>query len=414
MKILVDSSNYFLDNKNYGDIAMFCMLSRRLHARWPKAEISLITLDPRLVAEHVPGVRPLVLNERHHWQLCPPEEPARRPAWRWRRRLRRHRSPAAIRGEWPRFDRLAARHPDVERLVDAFRSVHLAMASGGGYFSDMFSAHACGILDTLAGAMHFGIPTAIIGAGFEEVRDRALCAKASAVLPRVDLVACREGLQAPRVLRGFGVSPRRIHVSGDDAVAIAHESRPARLGDSIGVNLRDAPYSGVTPDLLTTMAPVLARAADRHSAALLPIPISMFNPSDCESIRALMLEHDPRADGGATLDTLPQLLAQVGRCRLVVTGSYHAAVFALAQGVSVVALARSLHYVTKLGGLQAEFGDGCRVVSLDAPDLGAHLAAAIDAAWAAAEAHRSTLLESARRQIERCDAVYRRLSRIHL
>jgi colanic acid/amylovoran biosynthesis protein len=412
VKILVDSSNYFLDNKNYGDIAMFSMLSRRLHKLWPSAEVQLVTLDPQLVEEHVPGVRPLVLHKRHHWQLFPPDELPPRPQWYWRRRLRRWQSLAQVCRRLPHFEQLAADTPDVQRFVEIFHSADLVIATGGGYFSDMFPEHACGILDTLAGAMHFGVPAAIMGAGFEEVRDPALCAKAAAVLPRLDFIGCREGLHAPSILQRFGVSPRRIHVVGDEAIALAHEARPAQLGSAIGVNLRQAEYSGVSHDLVATIAPVLTAAANRYSAPLLPIPISMFGPSDCDTIRALVFLHDPNSDGGASLDTLPKLLAQVGRCRLVVTGSYHAAVFALSQGVSVVAMARSLHYATKLGGLRAEFGDGCTVVPLDAPNLADELAAAIDAAWRSAEAHRPQLLESARVQIEKCDAAYRRLRRI--
>jgi hypothetical protein len=44
------------------------------------------------------------------------------------------------------------------------------------------------------------------------------------------------------------------------------------------------------------------------------------------------------------------LLARAGDCCLVVTGSYHAAMFAPSQGVSVVALAGSPHYRLKFRG----------------------------------------------------------------
>jgi polysaccharide pyruvyl transferase WcaK-like protein len=413
VKILVDTSNYFLDNQNYGDIAMFCMLSRRLHALWPAAEINFITLDPQLIAQHVPGVRPMTLSKRHHWQLLPPGElsPQRAP-WRWQRRLLRWRSLAHIHQHLPHYAALAADTPDVDRFIELFRSTRLVMASGGGYFSDMFPEHACGLLDTLAGAEHFGVATAIMGAGFEEVRNPELRAKAAAVLPRVDFIGCREGLHAPSILQSFGVSPRQIHVVGDEAIAIAHEARPSHLGSGIGVNLRQAEYSGVSHDLVAAIAPVLAAMSKRYSAPLLPIPISMFGPSDCESIRGLISPHNPNTDGGATLDTLAKLLAQVSHCRIVVTGSYHAAVFALSQGISTIGLARSLHYSTKLGGLRAEFGDGCTMVPLDSPNLPAELAAAINAAWQSADSHRPRLLESARNQIATCDAAYRRLRRI--
>jgi len=412
MKILVDSSNYFHDNRNYGDIAMFRMVSHRLLRLWPGAEVNLITLDPELIATEVPGVRPLRLNARHGWELFPPAASSPGSEWRWRRRMRRWRALAGIQNKLPGYAGLSAETPDVDRFIDMFREASLVMANGGGYFSDMFPEHARGILDTLAGAMHFGVATAIMGAGFEDVRNPALCAKARAVLPHLDLITCREGLHAPRILQDFGVSPNRIRVAGDEAIAISHEARASQLGSGLGINLRCAEYSGVSEEELAVIAPIITRAAEKHSAPLLPIPISMFGPSDCESIRVLLARHDPDSDGGASLDTLPKLLEQVSRCRVVVTGSYHAAVFALSQGISVVAVIRSLHYATKLDGLRAQFEEGCKLIMLDTPDFVACLSDAIDDSWAVAGHVRETLLAQASEQIRRCDEAYLHLGEI--
>jgi polysaccharide pyruvyl transferase WcaK-like protein len=54
---------------------------------------------------------------------------------------------------------------------------------------------------------------------------------------------------------------------------------------------------------------------------------------------------------------------------VVVAGSYHAAVFALSQGIPVVALVKSPYYVNKMVGLGDQFGAGCEIVRLDEGDV---------------------------------------------
>src|SRR5207247_1016575 len=135
---------------------------------------------------------------------------------------------------------------------------------------------------------------------------------------------------------------------------LSYAARRVELGNALGVNLRQAPYSGVDDTWVGVIRTALASAAGRHQAPLVPLPISVRGPSDLESI-AKLIEPMPAAQA----ITLQQVLQQVSRCRVVVTGSYHAAVFALAQGISVVGVTQSTHYQTKLGGLAHQFGDRC-------------------------------------------------------
>ncbi len=74
MWILVDCSNYFMDNDNNGDKAIYQVLAKRLINLWPKARISWITLEPDLIRRTCPGVQPFVLQTRHHWQLFNPPD----------------------------------------------------------------------------------------------------------------------------------------------------------------------------------------------------------------------------------------------------------------------------------------------------------------------------------------------------
>jgi polysaccharide pyruvyl transferase WcaK-like protein len=412
LRILVDCSNYFLNNQNYGDLAMYVMTSRRLRRCWPRAEISWLTLDAPMLERHVPGICPWVLQRRQRSELFSPSmfRPLQ-PTSRWRRRIRRRESgvppelPVPLVGSGDNMVTV----PDADRLVQELRGTDLVVATGGGYFSDMFPEHACGILETLAGGRSFGLPSVVLGAGFEPVTNPDLKKKAASVLPNLDLVACREGDYSPGALREFGVSPERIRIVGDEALELAWEARSGVLGGGIGINLRQARYSGLSDDIFPILREVLARASREKRAPLLPVPISMFGPSDCETIRRVLPEQGAISSGGEELENLPRLFEQLTRCRILVTGSYHAAVFALGQGISVVAVARSLHYLQKTGGLAHQFGAGCTLVPLDDPDLAHNLSAAIDDAWGGAEGRRQEILASVKKSIRFNNRVYREL-----
>jgi colanic acid/amylovoran biosynthesis protein len=103
------------------------------------------------------------------------------------------------------------------------------------------------------------------------------------------------------------------------------------------------------------------------------------------------------------------VIKQVALCRVVVTGAYHAAVFALAQGIPVVGLAKSTYFVNKLLGLEDQFGEGCQTVFLNEPDLPRRLYNAIEIAWISADRNRGKLQTAAIRQIELSRRSYERI-----
>ena len=74
---------------------------------------------------------------------------------------------------------------------------------------------------------------------------KSLLARARATLPRVGLLALREGRAALPLLDSLGVPRERIRVTGDDAIEPAFAARPDRLGTSLGVNVRVSTYSRV-------------------------------------------------------------------------------------------------------------------------------------------------------------------------
>jgi colanic acid/amylovoran biosynthesis protein len=169
-------------------------------------------------------------------------------------------------------------------------------------------------------------------------------------------------------------------------------------------------YSEVDLNILKKIRTVMHDAARNHRASLIPIPIALHNrESDVRSIRQILAGYDDESDGGQNLTSPLQVIRQVGCCRVVVAGSYHAGVFALAQGIPVVGLAKSAYYVDKFLGLAAQFGAGCQVVFLDDGQVRSKLSDAIDLAWNSAERVRPHLLEAAKRQIESGWDAYRRV-----
>jgi colanic acid/amylovoran biosynthesis protein len=97
-----------------------------------------------------------------------------------------------------------------------------------------------------------------------------------------------------------------------------------------------------------------------------------------------------------------------GECRVVLTGSYHAAVFALAQGTPVVAIAASRYYEQKFFGLRDLFGTGCHVVEAG-DELTGRLGTALESAWASSGDVTVALRTVARELVERSRQAYERL-----
>jgi colanic acid/amylovoran biosynthesis protein len=93
----------------------------------------------------------------------------------------------------------------------------------------------------------------------------------------------------------------------------------------------------------------------------------------------------------------------------VVTGSYHAGVFALAQGIPVVAFAASDYYRDKFLGLADQFGAGCRVLGTHEPEFASQLDRTIEEIWKQAPALRPVLLNAAEAQIKAARAAYQQL-----
>jgi polysaccharide pyruvyl transferase WcaK-like protein len=421
MNILVDSCSY--NCQNVGDLAMLTTAVSRLRELWPSARIQVITNAPDLVAKHCGTVdtvpvrgRRLLLQDHLlgplHRRLPSPI------ARRWtgvedRLRLRRPRLFARSVGWKATLRRASA--DDTVAFLAALDRADLVVVNGAGILTDAFEENATGILATLEFAVRRGIPTALFGQGIGPIEDPALRRRAAEVLPRVTQIAVRESQSSVPLLRAIGVSPDNVIVTGDDAVEMAFAASRERASTgmtAIGVNVRIAPYAEVEQGTLAALREALGAAARTHLARLIPIPIAHHGGRmDVETLRVLLsdLPGADGSDGGAGLNTPRLVIDRVGECRVMVTGSYHGAVFALAQGIPVVALAKSAYYVNKMAGVAQQFGSGCEIVRLDDAALPSTLAAAIDRAWRNADRVRGPLLEAAGDQIAQGHSAYRPL-----
>jgi polysaccharide pyruvyl transferase WcaK-like protein len=265
-------------------------------------------------------------------------------------------------------------------------------------------------LDTLEMGIQRRIPVAILSQGIGPVQDASLWAKAKVVLPRLNLILVREGRNSLDLLKQWGVQESRVFVTGDDAVELAYEGRPAGLGSAIGVNLRKAAYAGFDTQAAAIFRKVLIERAVETGVGLVGVPISRnAGESDAETLKEVFGPSASPDRWGEDLDTPRKVSLQVAQCRLVVSGSYHAGVFALAQGVPVVGIVRSAYYRDKFEGLASQFGAGCTVVSADAADFAYRLRVAIRDLWESAPALRQRLLSAAERQISQGSEGYNRL-----
>jgi len=418
MKILVENGCHHL--KNLGDVAMLQVAVGRLKGLWPGARIGVVADDPMLLMRYCPEAYSVPAHGHRLWfegslfgrlhQIAPRAiSQTLKAVEDWVR----DRYPAVARALFSIKMRLRGRVvTDMTVFMQELSNADVVVVSGGGDLNDAFASFALTLLGVLKTANHAGKTTAMFGQGLGPINNPAsrlpnLCRR---TLTALDVIGIRERRVGPAMLKAFGVEASRVMVTGDDAIELAYEQRVTALGTAIGINLRISEYAGVTRALATDIRQVLHSVAVRQGADIIPVPISLIEvESDLESVREL-LTGSGRADiNGADLTTPTKVIAQVGRCRLVVAGSYHAAVFALAQGIPAVCLAKSEYYKDKFLGLAEQFGDGCEVILLNDADFRNKMAQAIENAWSSAERVRPGLLDAALRQIETGKSCYARL-----
>lgn len=418
MRIILENGSYHL--LNYGDVAMLQIAVKRLRELWPRAYIETFTNAPGRLARYLPDVSPLnpvgrddflkagklfgrlhrFIPESKTTKLTKLEE----KIWRVLPDL----------GEYILKLKIA-RHgitlntSEIRLFLKSLFRADLLVASGGGYLNDPFKWSAKTFLDTFQIANELGIPTAMFGQGLGPINDSALRAKAKAILPSIKLIAIREKRAAVPLLFSLDVRHARVIDTGDDAIELSYEQRKEELGIGIGVNMRVAKYSQIGDIFLKVVQRCLHAATLKYNAKLIPLPTSMAKEeSDVRTLQKILYGNTYIFNTQQLLKDQSEVIREVGLCRIVVTSSYHPAVFALAQGIPVVGLAQSQYYIDKFMGLADHFGDGCEVIFSNGESLSEKLNIAIDRVWTLAPKLRPQLLEAAKQQILAGRAAYQR------
>jgi len=434
MRILFDQGANDLRNK--GNVALLQVAIGRVGRMWPRASLEVVTLAPRVLGVYCPTAIPVLAKGPE--RSTTPRGPRRRPsvltigAWRallelreavWRRwprlgaRLTRVGLTSLIRppvdsskGDDRNDSEHTSEHIPPNRTPASVEGYDLLIAAGAQYMSDACRDDALRILDELQAAIEIGVPTAMVGQGFGPMEDPDLRARAQSVLPRVDLIFVRERLAAPALLKSLGVDPSRVFLTGDDAIELAYERRRASHGTAIGVGIRLAEYASVGSSHIETIGKSLQKAAHRYHTRFVEVAISQaIQERDDHVLAQLVGNTRAWSAGGRRFESPASIIRKVGRCRIVVTGTLHTAIFALAQGIPAVCVANSRMYKEKFDGLADQFGDGCQTLYLDDTDLAGKLDGAIDMAWRCAPQVRPRLLASAARQIQTGNEAYRHL-----
>jgi polysaccharide pyruvyl transferase WcaK-like protein len=412
MRILIHPSSFHC--LNLGDVAMMQVTVRRFREFWPDAEIHVLNEDPELLELYCPSAMSLSPAGQQYYYTS---------AAYLTRLGQRFSSPALseLDVSWRH-----AFHGTVEKLVasrsgaasgtairdflELVRSCDLVVASGAGQITTSFGGASTPLLNTLELAQRNGVATAILGQGIGPIDDACLRARATRVLPKVDLICVRETVTGPPLLDELKVPREHVVVTGDDAIETVYANRQDELGNCIGVNLRVSWYSHIPGDLTEALRQPLQEVAGSVGAPLVSIPISRHPEEDDAGICGRLFAGYPMVTEPANdLRLVEGMVREIGRCRVMITTSYHGGVFALAQGIPVVAWLKSKYFAAKLYGLANQFGVGCEVVTLDDGDWEMRLKSAIVAAWNSADEVRPHLLDAARSQLAASKSAYERL-----
>ena len=394
LRILIENGSQ--EFHNVGDAAMLAEAYRCVRAEWPSAEIHVTTRQPKQLQHFCPGCIPFNLDGRRAlsiawapWRRLETRAPVLAPTLRRVRLM--HRNP--LNRIWIRLvcRYLRQRPADVVRFLSMLRSVDFLIYTGGGYFNDEFRAYMHELVSVGEVIQHLGKPVVAFGQGIGPLSTALAARPVEELLRKAAAVGTREDisfrwLEARR-------NPQTLSAStGDDVLLDPDLPLPPPLGSRLGVNVRLSHYSGIMAAELGFLRLAVANfLQEKNLPAVQSIPIK---DTDQESTR-LVLGSLPLQECPAEKRTV---LERIAACRVLVTGSYHAAVFAYALGVTVIGVAANAYYLQKLKGVAERFRTPPLIftpsrsagVEHDAADLGRLL----HTAWKAAPEIRAHLLEA--------------------
>jgi len=290
----------------------------------------------------------------------------------------------------------------IARFIRVLSEADVVAAAGGGYLTDEFPFMVEWTAWLLLAAQRMGKCTALFGQGIGPLQNRRIRSLLAQAVRNIQVVGLREGLFGPSLMNELGLDRRKCVVTGDDALELPYDAAKAGIGTKLGVNLRRAFYSGISCGVEGRVSKVLSQLLAELQTSPVVIPID-FQEKDAE-VAAKVLGHTSFVSPRIGVSDAIRLASE---CRVVVTGSYHAAVFALGQGIPAVCLVGSGYYRNKFLGLASQFSSGCLVVETNSETFEKHAADSVISLWRKAEALRPRLLESAKAQVELSRSHYR-------
>jgi polysaccharide pyruvyl transferase WcaK-like protein len=412
LRVLVEPSDYVI--RNLGDTAMLTVALERISALWPEARIQVFTEEPEQMPRPRSNIEPLPLTGRRLWfeRTWVPHRLQKfgDSLERAQRTLRRAHPMLAYRAlsRWGGFT-----PEEIDHLTDFFEAVSAAdllIVTGMGGITTAFPRYAFELLEVVRCAQRFGAKTVMLGQGLGPIETVQLREAASGALRRLDLLTLREQRAGLPLLKRLGVSLERVIVTGDDAIELACRYAGSTAGAAIGINLRNAAYAGIQSADVENVRVALLKLSEKLGVPLVGVPISRVpGEEDAHTIAELGNNGPDEVADLSHIRTPKDAIIQLRRCRILVAGSYHAAVFALSSGIPTVALASSTYYVDKFLGLADMFGAGCKVVRLGEPDFAERFSEAALEVWDSADRLRAPLLAAAQRQLRQSREAYSRL-----
>ena len=413
MRVFVDPGTYGMSN--LGDIAMLQIAIRRLRSLWPNAVFSVMTENPAVLDKYCPGVLPVPVSGLREWLVDHPllgsaGKLLPEPVGRFLRdgeRIARNRFPKVTRTY---LQARTASHgcatSNLTAFLDSLEDSDLLVISGQGSINDAHRKHALQVMNLLECAIFMGIPTVMVGQGIGPIHDDELFRRAECVLPRVDIIGVRDRRYSIPLLLELGTEVDRVAFTGDAAVEFAYLRRSPTIGHAMGVSLRQGKSSQFDETTIETIRPVILDFAARVNAPLLPVPIKIGTEKDDRSALSLLLREPLKHDRSGGPVTPEESIQAISNARVVVSGTYHAAVFALAQGIPTVCVSNSAYYDSKFGGLVDLFPNGSTLIRLHAGDDVRTIAHTLQRLWACADELRPALLHDAETQIPLAHAAY--------
>ncbi len=416
MKILIENGTY--DCHNAGDLSMLKVCIERVHELFPTSDIytvtesaeELLNLSDKTKAISFLRGRSLWLRPRNIFgpahKLLPISDSLVDDA---ELAFKRKYPLISLRIMKWRYRKDPVQKSAVESFIKTLKSFDIIILSGGGYITDSFENHSSKLLETLVIADRFNIPFYLFGQGIGPISSKNLSHLSKLVLPKAKLIALRERLKGPELLEKLGVNNHNIHITGDDAIEIARSRKSDSEGHCLGLNIRFASYMGITSDKANTIVSIAENYVAEVRSKIIPVPISWHQDENDLKQTSKLLKNFNNVDN-ENLESIEGLISQINKCRIIITTSYHAAVFGLSNGRTVIALIASEYYVDKFRGLADMFGSGLKMIDLKSDSWEQTYKEALNAYWLNSNDYKYGLEDASIKQITESKQAYSKLS----